>query len=169
MLFDPRAMSRHLARRLALEATGVCLLLAGAGYAFTRAAYGQALDAPSASGDHLWDAASVTVGGVSVFGLGAVIVGLIALAKKLGVGMPRVVIGGDGKGEQSRDDEPSTITQVPDFVRLQEQVRQLERDGHDRDKRIALIASGTTRLEASIKEVRDLLHDILIRSVGKGS
>jgi len=166
---DPRRMVTRHAARLGL---GTLLVVLGLACVWSTVAWGQGLDSVPAG--HPVDWLSAAVGGGGMTGIGVLVVGLVALAKRLGIGMPRVVIGGDGKGEQAGDDEatsPIRLTPAPcehdsKYAELAGKVGRLSERVAVMEASQTRMESGQARVEASVEGVRSLAQQILLRQMG---
>lgn len=160
-MIDPKRIDRRVILERVIIAGFVAVLI-GAMVA-AKVAWGQGLDtAPS----HPVDWLSAAVGGGSIGTLGMLVIGLIAVAKRFGIGMPRIVIGGADKAPKPDDESTAPLRPTAIHPDVEARLRLLEKGDSSQDKRIALIEAGVIRTEATIKEIRDDVRELVVHGLG---
>lgn len=177
MTIDPRRMARRHAAEMGLVLLLVALVLV---CVWSTVAYGQDPAQPVTLAGSPIDWGSAALGGGVPTTLAVLVLGFFAMAKRLGLSMPRIVIGGEGKTSapaesiprppSQADEESSGIIRVPGagLVDHENRIRSLERKAARASAAIRLHEAQGTRLELGIKELRDLAQMILVQHIGKG-
>jgi len=163
MTIDPRAMVKRHAAWLVLGAVAVLaivLALCGA------VAHAQGLEHVP---PHAVDGISALVGGGGVTGLGLLLLSLVALGNRLGLSLPRIVIGGkEPAPTRPADDEATAPARAPIHPDVVAQLQELRAERDLDRQRLDALESCTMRIELGVKEVRDQAQQIMFRLMRRG-
>jgi len=159
MTVDVRGMVKRHAARLML---GALLVVLGLACAWSTVAWAQGAEQDPAPVDML----SAAIGGGSAASFGALLVGLAWLGSKLGLSMPRIVIGGKDPAPVPGDEEASAAVRAPVVNEDHEaRIRSLERKAARTVSRLVLLEDQQIRVELGLKDLREVGHDLLMRYV----
>jgi len=182
MSIDPRAMVKRHASELVLVAVAVAFL----GVALCGSvAHAQGLDPAT---PHAVDWLSAAVGGGGITGLGAVLLALAWAGNKLGLSLPRIVIGGKAAPPAPSPAEEATAppptAEVPrpadgptreDFTRLStrvadlaHQVGALKADMGSLTSSVSYNSGTAARIEARQEALSQTANQIMLLLAGKG-
>jgi hypothetical protein len=160
MMVDVGGMVRRHAARLTLGALLVVVLAC----VWSTVALAQGAEQDPAPVDML----SAAIGGGGAASFGALLVGLAWLGSKLGLSMPRIVIGGKDPTPPAPEEEASAHARpapAPGHEDHESRIRSLERKAARTVSRLTLLEDQQIRVELGLKELREVGHDLLMRYV----